>query len=87
MTEKCKISPAKYNDMWAENDSSIVAFCGFDCTGKTTQINLLKDYLQKKGIDFVQTRQPTDWYRKNEDVRRYLDFGCKMDQHYLSLLA
>ena len=35
-----------------------ITFEGVDGCGKTTQINLLKSYLEKKGYDIVLTREP-----------------------------
>lgn len=35
-----------------------ITFEGADGCGKTTQINLLKDYLEKEGYDVVLTREP-----------------------------
>lgn len=35
-----------------------ITFEGADGCGKTTQLNLLKDYLENKGLDVVLTREP-----------------------------
>ena len=35
-----------------------ITFEGADGCGKTTQLNLLKDYLEKKGYDVLVTREP-----------------------------
>ncbi len=35
-----------------------ITFEGADGCGKTTQINLLKDYLEKEGYDVILTREP-----------------------------
>jgi dTMP kinase len=35
-----------------------ITFEGLDGTGKSTQLNLLADYLKKKGVEVVATRQP-----------------------------
>lgn len=61
-----------------------VAMCGFDGSGKTTQINRLANYYasQKK---VIKTRQPSDWYRDLPEVRAYLDDGHEVDPQLLAL--
>lgn len=51
----------------------LIAFCGIDGSGKTTQIYRLYRTLLKKGYDPYLTKQPTDWYRKDETVRKLLN--------------
>lgn len=36
-----------------------IAFEGLDGSGQTTQANLLKDYLEKKGLEIILTKEPT----------------------------
>jgi dTMP kinase len=38
----------------------LIVFEGVDGTGKTTQLKLLADFLRDKGVDVVETREPTD---------------------------
>lgn len=53
----------------------LIAFCGLDGSGKTTQLELARRGLEDRGIEVVATRQPTDWYRQDKTVRGYLDKG------------
>lgn len=50
----------------------LIAVCGTDGSGKTTQIENIEKFLMKKGKKVYRTKQPTDWYRKDERVRRFL---------------
>lgn len=80
-----------YQDMWAGGDKKwpgrLVVFCGFDGSGKSTQLERLADALTAKGRRVSRTRQPTDWYRTNPDVRRYLDHGGGTDMNALAEFA
>jgi dTMP kinase len=38
----------------------LITFEGIDCAGKTTQIRLLANYLDSKGIPYIVTHQPYD---------------------------
>ncbi|MGH8888888.1 MAG: dTMP kinase [Acidothermaceae bacterium] len=49
-----------------------VAFCGIDGSGKTTQVKAARDYLAADA-NVVLTKQPTDLYRNDPDVRALLD--------------
>ena len=51
-----------------------ITFEGGEGAGKTTQINLLKDYLKSKGIDVITTREPGGTPGA-EDVRNLLKNG------------
>ncbi len=51
----------------------LIAFCGVDGSGKTTQINLLQNKLKIQGKKVYVTKQPTDWYRKDKRVRNFLE--------------
>ncbi len=57
--------------------SRLIAICGIDGSGKTTQQRLLASGLSGLGHEVVETRQPTDWYRELPWVRTYLDTGVK----------
>jgi dTMP kinase len=55
--------------------AKLIAFCGIDGCGKSTQLNLLSLQLSDDGISHITTRQPTTMYRENPLVRAYLDDG------------
>jgi len=78
--------------VWADNalvrlPGYLIAVCGFDGSGKTTQIERLAKRLTDEGKHVIVTRQPTNWYRQNPEVRAYLDSGRNIDAKYLALLA
>ena len=51
----------------------LIAICGIDGSGKTTQIELLKDYLEKNGEEVYLTKQPTSFYRGYDRFRKYVN--------------
>ncbi len=55
----------------AAGKGALVAFCGIDGCGKTTQLRLAEAWLAERGQTVVCTRQPTDSYRSHPAVRRY----------------
>ena len=65
----------------------LVVFEGLDGSGKTTQINLLKDWCEKENKIVHNTKQPTDFYRKDKRVRNYLDKGIAPNMYSIALLA
>lgn len=65
----------------------LVVFEGLDGAGKTTQINLLKDWFKKNNKIVYNTKQPTDFYRKDKRVRDYLDKGIVPNMYSIALLA
>lgn len=66
----------------------LITFCGLDGCGKTTMIRRLVSDLQKE-YDIFVTKQPTDFVRKSEIFRAYMDFPehGAYDYRSLSLLA
>src|SRR5580658_2667561 len=61
---------------------------GIDGAGKSTQLAAILDYLQSNGIGCSLTKQPSDWYRQQEFVRNYLDFGVlPCEQSTLAMFA
>ena len=60
----------------------LIVIEGIDGSGKTTQEERIAADLSREKLDFVLTKQPTDWYRNNPIVRRYLDKGssdCRIE--------
>ena len=66
----------------------LISFCGLDGCGKTTMIKLLNEELGRD-FDVMLTKQPTDFVRKSDIFRTYMD--CPNHDAYdyrsLSLLA
>lgn len=66
----------------------LIAFCGIDGCGKTTQINLLYEHLLSNNVEAVVLKQPTPWYRENIYVRRRLDENNKsVNPYVLAMLS
>jgi len=65
-----------------------VAFCGIDGSGKTTQVKAAHEYLAT-GATVLLTKQPTDLYRNDPDVRSLLDLrsGGELLTAELALLS
>ena len=66
----------------------LLTFCGLDGSGKTTMMRRLITDLEKKYNLFI-TKQPTDYVRKSEIFRTYMDSPNHdaFDYRSLSLLA
>lgn len=65
----------------------LIVFEGLDGSGKTTQINLLKDWFEKNNKLVHVTKQPTHYYREDKRVRDYLDNGIAPNMYSIALLA
>jgi dTMP kinase len=66
----------------------LIAFCGIDGSGKTTQINLLCEHLVNNNVEAVALKQPTAWYHDNTYVRRRVDENDKsINPYVLALLS
>lgn len=72
-----------------EFKGKLITFCGLDGCGKTTQVNLLVKWLEKNGHKVYVTKQPTDFVRKSNIFRTYMDSPKHDDYDYraLSLLC
>jgi dTMP kinase len=64
----------------------LIAFCGIDGSGKSTQINLLCEHLVSNDVETVVLKQPTAWYRDNTYVRRRVDENDKSISPYILAL-
>ena len=51
----------------------LIAVCGIDGAGKTTQIKNIEEYLKKQGKKVFITKQPSNWYRQDKRVRMFLN--------------
>jgi dTMP kinase len=56
--------------------------CGIDGSGKTTQVGVARDYLLTTTPNVLLTKQPTDLYRNDPEVRALLDM--RRDSAYLT---
>jgi len=67
----------------------LITFCGLDGCGKTTQIGLLRSFLEEMDISVCLTKQPTDAVRQSEIFRTYMDRPGHDEYDYraLSLLC
>lgn len=68
---------------------TLIAVCGIDGSGKTTQLTRLREHLERTTAPVVVTRQPTDRYRRDAVVRAALDLEVPFDEvrHELALLS
>ena len=78
----------KLNMRKNQTDGLLITVCGLDGCGKTTMMRRLIEDLEKDYTVFV-TKQPTDYVRKSEIFRTYMDSPNHdaFDYRSLSLLA
>ena len=65
----------------------LIAMCGLDGAGKTTQIGMLTKWLKHNNLQLYNTKQPTDQYRNDPRVRSYLDNGQVHDMRVIAMLS
>lgn len=66
----------------------LIAFCGFDGSGKTTQLTELANFLKQRNQPVYITKQPTDWYRELDIVRDFMSQGASdSDIKIMALLS
>lgn len=65
----------------------LIAFCGVDGAGKTTQLTALQKRLENLGEIVYTTKQPTDWYRNDERVHDFLCGSLEENSSLLNELA
>lgn len=63
----------------------LIAFCGIDGSGKSTQLDMLVRELAQ--YNTYKTKQPTDFYRKYDRFLSYTSQTKKVDEMYLRELA
>jgi len=56
-----------------QKGAKFIVFEGLDGSGQSTQANLLKDFLTKKGLKVVLTKEPTLNSKAGKKLRRILD--------------
>lgn len=69
-----------------EHKGKFIAFEGLDGSGQTTQVNLLKDYLIKRGFEVISTKEPTWDNEAGKWVNNTLRQNKKMNSDELKLL-
>ncbi len=66
----------------------LIAMVGFDASGKTTQIERLAARFRTVGREVVETRQPSDWYRRERAVQDFhAEGGTQFRARILALFA
>lgn len=70
------------------HNGKLIVLCGFDGSGKTTQVSNLGEHYRNLGQDVLIERQPTNNYRNDPRVQKFLrDGGGKEDAKILALLV
>ena len=86
-----RVTPDQVRRVFRKGDTRpgrLITVVGFDGAGKTTQIEALGAALRARGHEVVETRQPTDWYRRLTEVQAFHSAGGSVETaHVLALLA
>lgn len=72
-----------------QTNGLLISFCGLDGCGKTTMIKRLVSEFEQQNKNVFLTKQPTDFVRKSDIFRTYMDCPDHnaFDYRSLSLLA
>jgi dTMP kinase len=66
----------------------LIAFCGIDGSGKTTQLRRVQAELEAAmDIEVYTTKQPTNWYRKDPRVQQLMNSESDLEDLLLRELA
>lgn len=77
----------KFKEMIKNNyPGKFVVFEGLDGSGQSTQAELLKDFLTKKGFEVVLTKEPTRNSEAGKKIRKILDKKTKIEPEKLQEL-
>ena len=63
-----------------------IVFEGLDGSGQSTQADLLRDFLIKKGFDVILTKEPTKDSRASREIKKALDEKIKIEPSKLQEL-
>ena len=64
-----------------------IAICGIDGSGKTTQVNFLKEYYQNKGRNITCIKQHTQTYKNDQRMYDYLHGNLTKSELLVSEMA
>ncbi|MCH5586328.1 dTMP kinase [Shimazuella sp. AN120528] len=65
----------------------LIAFCGIDGSGKTTQLKRVQSELESMQFDVYTTKQPSNWYRSDSRVKQLMNSENDLDELLLRELA
>ena len=68
-----------------DTNGLLISFCGLDGCGKSTMIQMLRAYFMSQGKSVLLTKQPTDFVRKSDIFRTYMDTADHSGYDYRSL--
>lgn len=61
-------------DMMPNKENGLlITFCGLDGCGKTTMLSMVREYLNRSGLLYMQTKQPTPFVRESAIFRNFMD--------------